>query len=59
MNNYCQFQGYKEVDEATGKKFVYCYKNKCKCICQRFCTEQQEYIVSEQAKSYCKDFKKI
>ena len=59
MNTYCDNAGKKcgdEYKDENGKKFIICRKTGEKCIAQRYCGELQEYIVSEHANRYCKNF---
>ena len=58
MANLCvnAYKNAQNVDE-TGKKIILCQKTKQPCVAQRYCGEQNNYIVSENANKVCKNYK--
>lgn len=47
----------KQYADDNNQKYVCCKVTKELCVAQRWCPEQQKYIVSERAKNICKNFK--
>jgi hypothetical protein len=45
---------YKDIN---GYSHIYCKLTKELCIAQRFCPEQDKYIISERAKNICKNYR--
>lgn len=48
-----------DVVDEKGNKYIYCRKTNGICIGQRFCPEQQRYIISERVKNICRDYEDI
>lgn len=60
VTTYCQYEKYKvgsQFKDEQGNKRVCCQLSNDICIAQRWCPEQQKYIISERAKNICKDYK--
>ena len=60
VTTYCQYEKYKagnQFKDEQGNKRVCCCLNNDICIAQRWCPEQEKYIVSERAKKICKNYK--
>ena len=60
LATYCRNEKYKIGDQykdAQGNRRVCCCLNNDVCIAQRWCPEQNQYIVSERAKNICKNYK--
>lgn len=47
----------KHTDEQ-GRKMIVCQLTKALCIAQRYCTNDNQYVVSENANRYCKNYNK-
>jgi hypothetical protein len=43
--------------DGNGNPYVCCKITQNICLSQRWCTEQQKYIVSERAVTICKNYK--
>ena len=57
---YCRNQKTKNGEQfidAQGNKRICCCLNNDICIAQRWCPEQNQYIVSEREKNICKNYK--
>lgn len=48
-----------DVVDEKGNKYIYCGKTNSICIGQRFCPDQQRYIISERVKNICRDYEDI
>lgn len=56
----CSNQMFKVEDkykDSNGQRYVCCRLTKELCCAQRWCPEQEKYIVSERAKNICKNYK--
>ena len=57
--NCCTYQCRKSGEgtkDDNGNSYVFCRLTQKLCVSQRWCPEQQKYIVSERAKSICKNY---
>lgn len=59
MTNICtnSYRSSGHKDE-TGKKIVMCLKTNKPCVAQRYCGDDKEYIVSENADRVCRYYNK-
>lgn len=56
---YCKYQCRKSGSEFTdnnGYSYIYCRKSQELCIAQRWCSEQEKYIISERANKTCRNY---
>lgn len=58
MNFCCNAYRSSLNKDENGKKIIMCNKTKMHCTVQRYCNERQDYIVSENAEKYCKNYNK-
>lgn len=57
---FCVHQAYKqELQDAGGKRLVFCRKLSGACICQRYCAVKGKYVISEHAAQYCKTHENV
>ena len=59
VTTYCKNQSRRSGDKSkdnNGYAYIFCRLNKEMCIAQRWCPEQQKYIVSERACKICKKY---
>lgn len=54
--NQCRKSG-NGTKDSDGNSYIFCKLSKAKCISQRWCPEQQKYIISERANLGCKNFR--
>ena len=54
--NQCKKSG-DDTKDSDGHSYVFCKLSQKPCVSQRWCPEQQKYIVSERANSVCKNYR--
>lgn len=63
MVTYCSNMIYKRTQEAYDEVLkmyrITCIKTGEICKSQRYCGEKNKYIISEQANSYCSNYKTL
>lgn len=60
MATFCgnSYRSSKHKDNV-GKKILMCGITKQECVAQRFCTEKDDYIISERVDKTCRNYKRI
>lgn len=46
-----------ETKDNNGNSYIFCKKTRGLCFAQRWCPEQNKYIISERANKVCKNYK--
>ncbi|MCI9627332.1 MAG: hypothetical protein HFI90_11215 [Clostridia bacterium] len=58
----CQYQQWKNREEyrdSSGKTRISCRKTGQLCHCQRWCKQEEKYVISDHPARYCKYYKNI